>query len=162
MKRFTFAVATFLAAALTLGACTKLPPDTSIEGKLAVRGNQLVQTLRQVTPVVKSLTCTAATAPTPVPTCIAPAVAAKIFDGLETAFKTAEEAADVLKALDSAKTEVEREPLKTKALSLLQTIQKTLMGLTVMPEHESTRNSVVQAISAAMAILISLGSFGAV
>ncbi len=164
MKRYPL-IAAFLAIALALSACgPKLPPNTSLEGKLAVRGNQLVQALRATIPAVKGLVCVSTTPQPsgPVPTCIPPATAVKIFEGLETAGKTSEQVADALRALDGAKTAQEQQAFQSKAMELLNTIQQTLLRVTVTPETEGARNAVVQILQTAMSILIAIGSFGAV
>lgn len=162
MKFFTLGLAALIATCLMLAGCSnRLPPNTSFEGKAAVRGNQLVQAMRASIPTVKLLTCTSGTPVAAVPTCITPAVSVRVFEGMETAFKAAEQAADALRSLDAAKTEVEASAAKTKALAVLEVVQKTLTGLTIMPETEGARNALVQALSAVMSILVSIGSFGA-
>jgi len=167
MKRFLSIyiplVALAMATSIGFAACgPKLPPNTSLEGKLAVRGNQLVQAMRASIPTVKTLTCTPQTPQAAIPTCISPASAVKVFEGMEKAFGYSEQAADALRALDNAKTAQEQEVAKTKALQLLDLIQKTLIGVTVTPETEGARNALVQALQGVMSILIAIGSFGTV
>jgi hypothetical protein len=153
MKRLSIAALILM----TVTACgPKLPPETSIEGKTAVRATQVVTALRATLPGIKALTCTPEAAATAVPTCLKAADAIKVVTQIEIAGKAAEELAGALTVVDNAKTATERQTALSRAANIMNTIQAALSMAQVAPENEPARASIVKILQTVTSALFAV------
>jgi hypothetical protein len=147
----------FVIVLITLtGACgPKLPPNTSIEAKAAIRGDQLVEALRSTIPSIKQAICQSAGQQN----CLTPDDVAKVANHLGNAGRHAQELATVLSAVDDAKTASERQAGMQKANAILTSISNSLTQATVAPNLESGRQLVVSILGGVTTLLFTISSF---
>jgi hypothetical protein len=145
-----------LVGGLLLSACgPKLPPQTSVEANVAVRGTQVVTALRATIPSIKSFVCQPSV---PAP-CLQPVHAERIFKGLESAGEAGEQLATVLAAVDSAKTAAEKTSGMERARTILTNLQSTLVQLSIVPDDSAVRSRLVQTFSTVMQLLLAVSTF---
>lgn len=156
-KDFDRLTAILLAVALaaSLSACgPKLPPNTSPEAQIAVRGTQVMAGLRATLPGIKALVCPPGA---PGPTCLRPADADRVVVQIERAAGYAEDLAKVLKAVDEAKTAAERQAGLGKVGAILTSIQGSLSAAQIAPEGEAARMAIVGLLGTVTEILFTVG-----
>ena len=156
MKRTLIAVA-LLAVVAACGP--KLPPNTSVEGKTAVRGTQVVSALRAAISEIKKLVCTPQSPQTSVPSCLAPADADRVFSLMEKAGGTAEQLATALAAVDAAGNASQRETGLKQAGEYVRSLQNTLSLVQVSPSNEPARQSLVQLLGSVTGLLFAIAGF---
>lgn len=140
----------------SLIACgPKLPPNTSLEAQLAVRGDQVVQAMRQVLPNLKPHVCL-----TPAQTtCVKPDDAGRIAKLMETGFVTAEALGKSLQAVDIAQTASEREQGIVRAREFIRSLHDTLSQAQIVPGDEQARAIVVKVMAVVVGTLFAIGGF---
>lgn len=130
-----------LGLSILISACgANLPPNTSPEGKTAVRATQVVAGLRATLPLIKSMTCTE----TKAPPCLQPAESLQILDYMDKANAAAVQLATVLAVVDTTTDTEEKSTGLAKARSLMVTIQQILMSASVTPAQEPLRQQLIQ------------------
>ena len=144
-------------AAFMQSGCATLPPNTSPEGATAIRATQVVAALRATLPGIKALTCTSATLPSALPTCLPPAEAIRVVSRIEDAGELAGHLALALQAVDEAKDATARTEGLAKVSALVQSIQQTISLATIAPSAEPARAAVLQVLAGVTSILLTLG-----
>lgn len=156
MQTFKVSIVAAVFAVFGFTACgQKLPPNTSVEAKVAIRANQLVAALDATIPEVKKYVCQPSV-PQP---CLAKGDADKVFAVLEVAGKTGQQLATVLSAVDDAKTATERTAGMEKARALLASISSSLQTALVQPEHAAVRSQLLTTFSNATQLLFAISAF---
>lgn len=130
----------------------KLPPDTSVEARLAVRATQVVQGLRATLPALKQMVCTASR-PQP---CLSPQDALKILDQMDKANAVAEQLVTILTVVDSTTLADDKVSGMAKARTLMDTIQQALMAVSITPGQEAVRQELVQIFSGISTLLFAI------
>lgn len=148
---FLVVMASFLGSA----ACaTRGDVQVSPEGTLALRANQLVQTLRTLTTppgtspieqLVASKTLTVSQA-------------VEVAEGIKQSMVYAQDLATVLRVVDEAKTAAERTAGLQRASVLVQQIRTSLMHATLSIETENGRKAVMAVLDTALAVLMTVGT----
>lgn len=151
-------LALVLALVLALTACgNKLPPDTSPEARVAVRGTQVMAALRATIPTIKGMVCTPATPQTAVPSCIKPTDADKVFAGMEKAGEIGEQLSVALTAVDTAKDAAARGAAMQRVALFVRSLQASLAAVQVTPENVGARNALVELLGTVTGLLFAIG-----
>lgn len=145
----------FFLISIFIACGPKLPPDISFEGKMAVRGTQVIAALRTTLPALKQATCQ----PGVVQPCLAPADTDKVVAHIQEASKLSQELALVLVAIDEAQTAALQESGFTKAKLILTSIQNSLMQASIAPSEENGRQKVVEILGTVINLLVAVLSF---
>lgn len=152
-KKFT---AAFLAVTLFTGtACaTRGGVQLSPEGTLAVRGNQLVSTLRSLSqpPGGSPLELLVASKT------ITPQEAIQVAQVVQQSLVYAQDLATVLRVVDEAKDVAGREQGLQRAAVLVQQIQASLNSANLSVLTEGGRKAVLGVLAAAYQVLLTVGS----
>jgi len=130
----------------------KLPPNTSVEAKTAVRATQVIAGLRATLPVLKASTCQP-TVPKP---CVQPADALKIVDNIEKAANVGLELGQVLTLLDNATLEPDKVDLQQKARLILTVLQGILTNSALLPLEPEARALVANMFTNVTALLFAV------
>ena len=144
-----------LTLVVSIAACgTKLPPNTSTEAKVAIRGSQLIAGIRATLPTIKEQTCVATTPPGTL--CIDPKDAIVVVQNINKAADVAVDLAKVLEAVDNA-TVVDDKLTKTaRAKQLLADIQNLILQSTAAPLNANSRQAIVGIMGSVTALLFSV------
>lgn len=148
-------VAIAILALITVAACgTKLPPNTSPEAKIAIRGGQLIDGIRALLPQIKANTCVATTPPGTI--CVDPKDAIVVVQNIGKAADIAVDLAKVLEAVDNA-TVVDDKLTKTaRAKQLLADIQNLILQSTAAPLNPNSRQAIVGIMGSVTALMFSV------
>lgn len=155
MKRL---VATILVALTVTSCAAKLPPNMSVEGKLAVRGTQVILALRGSIVMLKSVVCQSA----PVPganisidalkssnlgnMCLRPEDFIKVLDKVDEAGKIGEQLAVVLRAIDESNLVDTKLTMRQKATDLMSRLSALLADAVILPGNPEARGLVQRAL----------------
>lgn len=149
-----FALAALVALSFSTACATRGGVQLSPEGTLAVRANQLVSALR-------SLTGPAGASPLEVLVAsktITATDAVNVATVVKESMLYAQDLATVLKVVDDARDDAERERGLARAAVLVQQISRSLSSASLRVGTEAGRKAVVQILEAASQILLTVGS----
>jgi hypothetical protein len=147
-------IALALVASIGAGCAAKLPPNTSPEAKVAIRGTQLVAGIRATLPTIKEQTCVSTTPPGTL--CIDPKDAIVVVQNIQKAANVAVDLAKALEAVDNA-TAVDDKVSKTqRAKQLLGDIQNLILQSTAAPLNANSRQAIVGIMGSVTALLFSV------
>jgi len=152
MRLRTLIVVTLIAAA---AACAKLPPNTSPEASVAIRGSQVIAALRATLPALKQATCQPGVAPP----CVPPGDMDKVVGHIQQAAKVSEQLAVALQAVDAATTAADKQIGMDKARALIVSIQASLTQATVSPSAEAGRQQIVSLLGSVTSLLFVISAF---
>lgn len=143
-----------LVASIAAACGAKLPPNTSPEAKIAIRGTQLLAGIRATLPQIKANTCVAATPAGTI--CIDPKDAIAVVENMQKAGAVAEDLAGVLNAVDNATTVDEKVSRTQRAKTLLADIQQLILTSTSAPINANSRQAIVSIMGSLSALLFSV------
>lgn len=138
---------------LLLVGCAKVPPQTSPEGTLAVRGIQVIEGLRATIPALKLLVCRR---DVPTPVCISTVDADKIAAKIGDAANYGRQLSEALLLVERATTPGEKVSNAAKARQTLASIQLLLSEAAILPENQAVRAQLVQLFSNLTALIIAV------